>query len=245
MITKEEYEVLPLYRKFTVIDALGEKHRASKEPSGTMFLYAPRAKSKGWRYMPDDFCGRFTAVIETPEEADAKWHKKVAKVIKRLETSGLWPELLEKYRNLYQMTLEDKNFISTQYWKLEPWKHGRTAEGRQKELEETFGTLIAKYPFVFPGNGTINTFYIWEQSEARTKSMYFGKWRNKAVKERIKNALETKTRFSADERASYDVSFEYDPEKNMAWYAEEYKDCGNGHYYIAIDGNTALFCEND
>ena len=210
-----------------------------------MFLYAPRAKTHGWRYMPDDFCSRYTAVIETPDDANAKWHKKIRKVIKCLESSGLWPELLERYRNLDRMTLQDKEYLSKKYWEIKVYSPKVTPEEAQRSIDEQLGDYVAKYPFIFTGNGNINTFYLWEMSDAKTKSMYFGKWRNKTVKAEIKRALENKTRISFSERASYDVSFDYEPEKNKAYYREEYKGCGNGHYYIAIDGNTALFCEND
>ena len=40
-------------------------------------------------------------------------------------------------------------------------------------------------------------------------------------------------------------TFEYEPDKNKAWYSEEYRGCGNGHYYIALNSSMALFCEND
>lgn len=46
-------------------------------------------------------------------------------------------------------------------------------------------------------------------------------------------------------RTNYDVSFTYRPEKQKAWYSEEYKNCGNEHYYIALDANAALFVEDD
>ena len=29
------------------------------------------------------------------------------------------------------------------------------------------------------------------------------------------------------------------------WYSEEYRDCGNGHYYLLIDAKHAIFSEND
>lgn len=112
-----------------------------------------------------------------------------------------------------------------------------------------YGELMNEIPFAFyqGDNGTwyLNTFYIWEMSEAKTKSMYFGKWSNARIKGEIQQAFAEKRRYSNRARTSYDVSFEYDPDRNKAWYSEEYKGCGNGHYYIAIDANTALFCEDD
>ena len=83
-------------------------------------------------------------------------------------------------------------------------------------------------------------------SDCNLKSMYFGKGSNARVKEEIRVALENKQAYDSGRcRANYDVSFSYCPAKHKAWYSEEYKDCGNGHYYIALDANTALFVEND
>ena len=75
--------------------------------------------------------------------------------------------------------------------------------------------------------------------------MYFGKYTNKDEKLEIKAALNDHRSYSTNAYTSYDVSFEYNADKNMAWYSEEYKGCGNGHYYLALDENTALFCEDD
>lgn len=51
----------------------------------------------------------------------------------------------------------------------------------------------------------------------------------------------------------YDVSFQLDnghTENNSdgikrAWYSEEYRGCGNGHYYLAIDHERAIYYEKD
>ena len=44
---------------------------------------------------------------------------------------------------------------------------------------------------------------------------------------------------------SYDYSISTDPENKKAWYSAEYKWCGNWHYYIMLDWDTALFMEDD
>ena len=44
---------------------------------------------------------------------------------------------------------------------------------------------------------------------------------------------------------SYDYSISTDPENKKARYSAEYKWCGNGHYYIMLDWDTALFMEDD
>ena len=77
------------------------------------------------------------------------------------------------------------------------------------------------------------------------KSMYFGKSCNEFEKRTIAERLKNKEKYYTRRRAQYDVSFSYDPSVGKAWYSEEYKDCGNGHYYIALDATTALFGEDD
>ena len=72
-----------------------------------------------------------------------------------------------------------------------------------------------------------------------------GKYQNEYVLARIKAALEHKVESRESARASYDVSFSYNPELSKAWYSEEYKGCGNGHYYLALDAAHALFYEDD
>lgn len=85
----------------------------------------------------------------------------------------------------------------------------------------------------------------YESCDCITKSMYFGKFWNPIKKQMIKECMEKKESVRFSTRVNYDVSFEYDAERNKAWYSEEYRNCGNGHYYLAIDGNTALFYEDD
>ena len=153
-------------------------------------------------------------------------------------------------KNLDTMTLEDRKAIANLYnqrWSSGTYEvHIKRAHQTAENIRHIYG---AKYPFIVSndkeGNPYVETWYLWEMSDCRTKSMYFGKYWNKHYKEDIKKAIENKEKITKTARTSYDVSFNYDPEKNMAWYSEEHKDCGNGHYYLAVDEKTAWFCEND
>ena len=133
------------------------------------------------------------------------------------------------------MTYEDREYIRLNY----SW-------GDNTALAEQFEM---KYPFLFykteDGKKCINTSYVYEMSEITLKPMYFGKYANKKVKEEIAENIANKTEYKYSCRVSYDVSFSYDPKIGKAYYSEEYRDCGNGHYYLALDNNTALFCEDD
>ena len=50
-------------------------------------------------------------------------------------------------------------------------------------------------------------------------------------------------------RKKYDntlsICFNQDKNDIRGYYSEEYKDCGNGHYYMALDKHHAIFVEND
>lgn len=109
------------------------------------------------------------------------------------------------------------------------------------KLEQQYSFLVR-----FRENGKeLNTEYFYELSECKLKNMYFGKWRNKDIKEQIQKSLQGRKEYRVEERTNYDVSFSYNPQLQKAWYSEEYKGRGicHGHYYLALDNTLALFCE--
>ena len=115
--------------------------------------------------------------------------------------------------------------------------------------EATVAYCKEHYPFMIKtdrdGKEYIDTDYIWELSRCKLKSMYFGYY-NTEEKEQIRKAISERRQYSTPRiRTNYDVSFDYNPENNKAFYREEYKDCGNGHYYLALNHSTAVFCEDD
>lgn len=84
----------------------------------------------------------------------------------------------------------------------------------------------------------------------KIKKMIFhkSKWQNYITAEKLKQiayAMDNKEKFHTSGRNGYDVSFEYNPELNRAWYSEEYSGCGNGHYYLALNRTHAMYCEDD
>lgn len=111
------------------------------------------------------------------------------------------------------------------------------ASGLWPELKTEFETVLK--------NGYENRDKAYAIYEFDTKAMYFGKMWNETEKEQIAEVLANKEKYSVRHQAGYDVSFSYNPKLNKAWYSEEYRGCGNGHYYIAIDATTALYVEDD
>lgn len=216
------------------------KVRCMKENENNIFVFKKNSHKYGRRYYIPTFITMYDldGKENTKESEGDKWHKRINRAISCLERSGLWSDVLAKLKNLNSMDYADRDYIRQNY----TWRGGNN-----KSLIEKYES---KYPFLFykSANNTeinIDTFYLYEMSNCILKSMYFGKYSNESEKQIIADRLANKEAYTTTARTSYDVRFDYIPEKNVAYYSEEYKDCGNGHYYIALDNNTALFCEDD
>lgn len=232
------------------------------EEDGTVFIFNPRGRRYGLRTSDEWFISSRYMVEYTPDVDAAKlWERRVRNVIKKLDASGLWPDIKRDFEIMLEigyenrrklqllnsnecdaLLIESRAYINNQH-------DEQAIENYRLALERYYGELEREVPQAFyrTERGFLHprTDLLYEMSDAMTKSMYFGKGLNDLTKHEIAEAMAAKRRYTATARTSYDVSFEYDPERNKAWYSEEYRDCANGHYYLAIDANTALFYEND
>lgn len=214
--------------------ATQNKYRCIMESENTYFVFKPRKRRYGWRYTKDDFFAQYEIIPQKLSETE-KWHKNINKAITKIQKSGLWYDKLPMFENLLNMTYEDHQSLRECYF-------SRYSSSDEKE---DYGFLLKQYPFAFNDDGFPKFEYISEVSDCILKSMYFGTW-NKRVKEDIAKHIAMQQTYCIHHLpVNYDVSFDYDPKKQKAWYSEEYRGCANGHYYLAIDENTAIFCEND
>lgn len=205
----------------------GNVYRCVMEDENTYFVLAPHKRKRGYRYTASEFENHFQ-ILKDKISPTEKWHKSISKAIKKIRRSGLWTIHLDFFENLLLMTYEDHEDMCN-HW---------------SDKQYLYDTYYDKYPFAFDDNQKIKYDYISEFSQCQLKSMYFGH-QNAAIKEYIKHHIATKTSCTQRAIANYDVTFEYNAEKGIAWYSEEYRNCGNGHYYLALDENTAIFYEND
>lgn len=227
--------------------------------NNTVFVFAKGSSRRGYRFSEDVFLREYN-ILQPRDSEEVKWHRRLKKAVRCLEASGLWPDVKKQFEQLLTVSYDDRKAITKLYWDWFDHKrsHLETDTDGNKERvynydpgwENPFVDWAKKYPFMFSkdeqGVFWLDCNYIFEMSDCRLKSMYFGKGPNAKVKEEIRVALENKQAYDSGRyRTNYDVNFTYRPEKQKAWYSEEYKNCGNGHYYIALDANTALFVEND
>lgn len=232
-----------------IVDPGPRRERCTKT-KGAIFVFIKGSQKLGYRWDENSFINTYV-IIEPPDEG-AEWHKRLRTAISRLEKSGLWPDVKRAFENLDKVSYEDwvamRNIESGRYqWSENENEWQRKSE---EEMDEERRPYFAKYPFCYKpdNNGHLQpeAIYLNEMSECRLKPMYFGKGSNKAIKEALRKAINDRTGFASGRiKVSYDVSVEYDPAKNAAWYSEEYLNAANGHYYLALDHMTALFCEDD
>ena len=151
----------------------------------TVFVYGKRRRSYGYRYPVDFFLKNYT-IIEVDE--NKQWHKRINRAIKALEESGLWPELLEYFNYLSQLTWEERKEIikldssRPRYPKYEKGKDGKyhpvkTPEiiEQEREHNERIKPFVDKFPFMFyEEDGVIKAEYeyLGERSLCKLKSMY-------------------------------------------------------------------------
>ena len=247
---KDMMNGIPIGKQFIALSNLSSKKvRCRREDGGTVFVYGPKRRRYGWRYTEENFLSMYTPETSKKNETE-QWHSRLKRAIKCMHFSGLWPEIKQQFENELKMTWEDRKEMCDIYWDRRTWVGGKPMFKTPEEMDALWQPFYDKYPFAFTkdiyGHLQVNTGYLFEVSKCTLKSMYFGKGLNDDIKAELKYAIEDRRPWSQDRiRTSYDVSVKYDPGEQKAWYSEEYKNCGNGHYYLMLDHSTALFLEND
>jgi hypothetical protein len=178
---------------------------------------------------------------------EAVWRDSWLKVKERLEKSKLWVDMLNDIKIALDVGYEKLNQANKQYWvdnKEIPAKDKYQENGlmNAKKIQEIDERLVGYSEDI---NLYARTSIIWYMCQpARVKKMNFGIFNEEKLKH-ISLCLKKKEACHKRGRKNYDISFEYNPKIQKAWYSEEFKDCGNGHYYLALDATHALFYEDD
>ena len=97
-----------------------------------------------------------------------------------------------------------------------------------------------------------NDIHILTENRYKTTTLTSNK-RNKwdkypeSIVEKIKDHLDKKEDFHYYWNANYDVSMEGKQCDSgyKGWFSLEFKGCGNGHYYLLVNENLAVFAEDD
>jgi len=186
----------------------------------------------------------FFDVVKPKKEKsiNAKWLFQMNNIKSRLEKSGLWQDLLKEVDIAIAVGLDNLKLASDAYWLDHKDLNLEQSHAKNAELIKSIDPRLIKE------DGGANTNIIWYYSHLqKIKKMRFHKnseVNNERMAE-VAELLKNKKKGFVSGRVNYDIHFEYNPEINKAFYNEEFKNCGNGHYYLALDDTHALFYEDD
>jgi hypothetical protein len=219
-----------------------EETRRMFERNGIYALFKTGSSKRGYRLDWYDI-QKIVLIKEKAVDEATIWRKKLLEMKKRLEASGLWADILSDVNIAIDVGYEKLDKAYHQYWVRHEGTSLAEEDKRNCELIKELDARLVKADE--KGVDHPDTSIIWYLAKIpKIKKMFFGRDNEhhlKIIEEGLKNKIKTNT----EATASYDVSFNYEPEKMMAWYSEEYRGCGNGHYYLALDSTHAWFYEDD
>jgi hypothetical protein len=174
---------------------------------------------------------------------------KIKKQIKKL--SGLDAEIdnLKKFKKAYTEKLHPNLWSDLRegYTKLNIEKFIEFFEKNNDGIQSQWHYL-REY-------ANLNNIHIITENNYKTTTIKSnapkGYWRDPqydACIENIKKHLDNKETFNYYWQSNYDVSVSgklCEDGVYRAWFSLEYRGCGNGHYYLLINENQAIFAEDD
>lgn len=175
-----------------------------------------------------------------PKTEKEIWQRKINIIMKKLEKSGLWQDMLEELRIVEKIGYE-KLQEAERVFKEKVFKEKANEREIHEKIREINPLLIGTGE---EGEYVNTNFFFWADIP-KIKKMYFGKYKNEEVLKKIKEALNKKEEIYICVEAKYDIEFKYNPKTNEAFYNELYRRCWNGHFYAAISETHALFIEDD
>lgn len=165
--------------------------------------------------------------ITTPETKPVaeKLRKTMKTVVKYLSASGLWKSIRTSMEFLLSLTDDELTKIY--------------------EMCMTSSNDYRK--FCEDNDLHITADELWSLANKSLKTINYHSWEKEQIRERFAKSIADKTEYRHRWEKGYDNSIECGARGDdmCAWYSEEYRGCGNGHYYLALDARHALFVEND
>ena len=231
--------------KLNVVWKDGRKttERLFKGSSGSLAFFLKGSSRRGnvlSRWSVDEQIQSVTPVKHKQTNESDVWYRKMNEIKNRLERSGLWSNVLRNVNDAIDIGYDKIREAYKIYDNV--YNENVSNDERQRLRVERIRAVDER----LIENNSVRTSIIWEYNTIpKIKKMYFGKGWNDHYLEIIRKALEEKRDERVSATAGYDVSFEYRAKDNNAWYSEEYRGTGNGHYYIALDETHALFVEDD
>ena len=175
------------------------------------------------------------ATLRLVEHDEIDYYKRFVKRatdgLKMLTESGLWSDIKQSIEHFFALT-----------------------ESEQRELVNDIMTDSYElfYKEVYKENGKyswVHGYQVFESFVRKTcwKSIAWHKWERERMSAEVADCIKNGREFSRRWENGYDNSVEIANRngEKLAWYSEEYRNCGNGWYYLMFDATHAIFYEKD
>lgn len=200
---------------------------------GHPVIAKPHARRCGWVVNESVIMNWDCITLYEPKKMSLlTYDARAKKALKMLENSGLWNSLkkeIEHYLSLpTNVRQEMLNDILTDSYNL---FYGKRGEGEKYAWVKTYQLFES---FAKKDNCWKYPRYTYMHNKAYLEGLFErAKANNDSFTERWTNG--------------YDVTYSVDftQEEKRGWLSDEYRGCGNGHYYVLLDATHAINYEDD
>ena len=156
--------------------------------------------------------------------------KRASDALEMLNNSGLWPDIRKSIEHFFSLTEEERkelvnDIVTDSYEKFykQTWDNGKYAWVSCHQVFESF------------------------KNKNCWKSIAWSRWERNRMSEEVADCIKNGKKFHRRWTNGYDNTLDVEVNDGVmrAWYSEEYRNCGNGHYYLMFDATHAIFYEDD
>ena len=212
-----------------VVNGNVEKKRLFVSSRGELCEYIKRSKRYGYPLNDYQVC-HWESITPCKQTDDlTKIKNFMNKVVKYLNKSGMWSMIKTDYEIILAQGDDFLADLINSSW-----------TDKRDKLHK-LAVSLGRDSLSFHCDSIVDT------ARKGIKSVNYDRYGREIYKPIVKSAIENKTTTMHKWRKGYDNSVEVRMNNDIlcGWYCEEYKDCGNGHYYLLLDECHAFFYEND
>lgn len=215
--------------EITFHDNSKKKMRVFRSQYGSICQFNKRSRRYGhplWNSLDFDKVVSVRIIDRKDCDRAALMRKRAKKALEYVTASGLWPDLkaeLEYFLKNVDIADFCNDVMTDTYERI----YNQRNAGQKYDWLSYYEIFISLCLHGF-------------------KSIHHYTWNRESKVKEIEAAISNKQDYSYRWENGYDNSLEITFDKQpRGWYSEEYRGCGNGHYYFLLDATHAVFGEDD